>query len=675
MLGERSSRCPRAAWGRRGRGTKLLGLPGAAASRAAWTTRFGLGVALGLVLALSVSAAASRSARAHDIDIPVHDLELGVERVEKTLLHYQSRPVLAAPSDRDERDRRVALGAAEIDFALGETARALRTLLGQLEEPAFQQQPEYVPALLLASEILERSGDDFGAMAYARRALEVGGEPEQMAEAGARWFSLARRWQRLEPREEVFELWRARGGARAASGDVSASVMYEAAFALRARGDRAEAQQLLSNVPSGSPHGSRAAYLAGVLYVEAGDLANAERWFAAVMAWPIPSRLEADQAGARGYAIEREVRALAALSAARLRYERGDLEAALEAYGRVPEGSDQFAEACWEQAYLTLELERPRAALDHLKCVDDLGAGGKRRIDARLFAASLDAHLGRYAESLRRYDDLRVQFGREHALVQEALSGVDDPSAFLFEAMERTAADEDPVTSPGPPTLFADAWTPEVDAAYRVTSGLQHTGDDVRALATTLREYRARLTSIDAFPEVKFRRENLERLLVEVDHLIGHAGELVLTSRASREWADVGGHPSERARIEALLGRLRSTRAGAQAELTGLTRRAELRLSGALAELDAVSREVAAIRGAMQQISARAEPIADAVAQDALEAVRDDLADAAMRAEVGVLDTFWIRKQERTRAIEERLERKKETQRQLDEALRSSRER
>lgn len=619
-------------------------------------------------LAAAAALFPSAPAVAHDIDLPVNELARGVARLEQTLAFYQARPVLEGADGPG--DHRIALGAAEIDFALGETERALRGLLAELEGPNLPQTSEYVPALLLASEILERSGDDFGAMAYARRALEVGGAPAQMAEAGARWFELSRRWQRLEPRDEVFARWRQRGGEAAADPDAAAAVLYEAAFALRARGESAEARRLLAKVPSGSPHGSRAAYLAGVLFVEDGDLASAERWFAAIMSWPIPTDMVTDAARGR----EREVRALAALSAARLRYERGDLVGALDAYARVGPGSEAFDEACWEQAFLTLELERPRAAMEHLKCVTDLGAGGKRRIDARLFEASLQAHLGRHAASLELYEALQDQFTREQTLVEAALARIREPSEFLFRGMERSAADGDPALAPGPPTLFADAWTPAVDTAYRVDAGIEQVGGDTQVLMRTLTDYEDRLDTIDAFPRVRFRRQNLDRLLVEIDHLVGHAGELEMTSRASLEVADVGGHPSEHAEVDALLERLRRLRTKTEAERAELIAGAERRLAAAKAELDAVRTELTTVQAELQEIEAAAAPVADRVASTALDGVLGDFTDAAMRAEVGVLDTFWVRKQQRTRAIESLLEQKKETERQMDEALRSARD-
>ncbi len=604
--------------------------------------------------------------RAHEIELPVAELDRSVRAIERTIAHYRERPVFE-PMVSHTSDHRRVLGAAEIDFALGDGARALRLLLAQAQQPKFRQAREYVPTLLLISEILERSGDDYGAMHYARKALENGGDAEAMAEAGARWFKLARRWQRLAPRREVYELWRRNGGQAAAAGDEAAGVLYEAAFAARALGQAAEAQRLLAQVPSGSPHGSRAAYLAAVVFVGQGDLGNAERWFSAVMEWPIPARFE-ERPTQR--ALEREVRELAALSAGRLRYEGGRLEEAMEAYGRVPETSVHFREACWEQAFLTLELEQPRRTMDHLKCVQDLGASGKRHVDARLFEASLLAHLGHYERSLERYDLLHRQFEREHAAFAELADRIEDPARFLFDAMERSASDDDPNLSPGAPTLFGDAWTKEVDSAYRIDSGLDGAVGDSTVMEREVAEYLALLQNVDSFPQVRFRRENINRLLVEIDHLIGHAGDLSLKTHASLELTDAGGHPAEQAKLRELMTRLRQARTEAQAELTALLAEAERQLRAARAELTALDDELARIRRTASTLRREADDVADTVARASLEDVEEHLAGAAMRAEVGVLDTFWLKKQERTRAIERLLAEKKEAEAQIDEARR-----
>jgi tetratricopeptide (TPR) repeat protein len=623
----------------------------------------GAGFAVGLF-------AVSGLATAHEIDIPVNELRRGVERLEKTLDHYAARPVFDASPSAD-RDPRLVLGSAEIDFALGDRSTGLcaRCWL-RSRIPPFSARG----TTCRRCSSRPRSSSD-GATTSGRWPTRAG--RSRRGATRATWprpapggFSSPAAGSGRPPEPRSSRCGRLGADAPPPTRREAAAAAYEAAFAARARGDADVAQRLLATVPSGSPHGSRAAYLAGVIFVERGDLANAERWFSAVMDWPLPSSVGGDADRAR----EIEVRAVAAMSAARLRYEQGELEGALEAYARVPESTPQFADACWEQAFLTLELERPRAALDHLRCVTDLGAAGRRYVDARLFQASLWAHLEHHDESIELYQQLERRFTREAELFRRFRANVTRPAEFLFEAMERSAADEDEVLSPGAPTLFADAWTPDVDAAYRLEAGLDHAESEAAALATTVEDYRERLESIDAFPEVRFRRDNLERLLVEIDHLIGHGGQIGRSTVASRALVDAGGHPEERERVGELIARLRRARSFAQAQLTQLLERGQAELAAARRELAGLRGELSAIDAEASALRAQARPVSDEVAAEALDDIDAFLAEARMRAEVGLLDTYWIRKQQRTRAIESILNEKKETERLLDEALRATRD-
>jgi len=623
--------------------------------------------------ACALALYASTSAWAHDADQA--RLQRGVLRIERTIAYYQTHPVGPSATVAPVEDPRFLLGQAEIDLALGQPERALRRVLAQLETPSFAASEAYVPALLLASEILERSGEDFGAMALARRALDApGAEPEALAEAGARWFRLARRHQRRDGTLEVFEAMRAGGALVAADADLAGQARYELAFALR-RQDRARARRILAEVDSGSRFGSRAAYLAGVLFVEDGNLSDAEAWFSALKDWPIPRRLQELEATAD---LEREVRGLAALSAGRLLYERGALEEAYAAYQDVPADTPMFQEACWEQAYLTLEMERPREALDRLTCYEDQGAAGERFVDARLFEASLLAHLRRYEDSLAAYAELEARFAEQKAVFDQFMAELGDASAFLFRGMERSAlARAEAVDrggelshplSPGPATLLGDAWTPSVDQAYRVERGVAEASADLSSVADRVARYQAQLYSPDAFPDVRFRRQNMRKLLGELDHLLYHLGE----GGPSRPQAHLGGAVAAgRGSPADLRGRLRSARRQLQADLTRLEARSRASFAEAKERLAAVERELEALRREAEALAQRADPEAEAAARDALEEVRRFIGEAAMRAEVGVLDTFWLKKQQRTRDIERLLEQKSQTEEQARRAVES----
>jgi len=614
---------------------------------------------------------ASTAAWAHEAD--QDRLQRGVLRIERTIAYYQTHPVGPSPTVEPAEDPRFLLGQAEIDLALGQPERALRRVLAQLEAPSFAASEAYVPALLLASEVLERSGEDFGAMALSRRALAApGAEPAAVAEAGARWFRLARRHQRQDGALEIYEAMRAGGALAAADADLAGQARYEVAFALR-RKDRARARRILSKVDSGSRFGSRAAYLAGVLFVEDGNLGDAEAWFSALKDWPIPPRLRALEATAD---MEREVRGLAALSAGRLLYERGALEEAYAAYQDVPADTPMFQEACWEQAYLTLEMERPREALDRLACYEDLGAMGERFVDARLFGASLLAHLRRYEDSLATYAELETRFAEQKATFDAFMAEVGDASEFLFQGMERSAVARAEALdrgdglshplSPGPPTLFGDAWTASVDQAYRVERGVAEASADLSSVADQVARYQAQLASPEAFPDVRFRRQNMRKLLGELDHLLQHLG----AGGPSRPQAHLGGAVAAGRDSPAdLRDRLRIAQRQLQADLTRLEARAQSAFADARGRLAAVEQELDALRREAEALARRADPAADAAAEDALQQVGRFLEDAVMRAEVGVLDTFWLKKQQRTRDIERLLEKKAETEKQARSAV------
>lgn len=623
------------------------------------------------VLAAALLLSIPATAFAHDIKLPVDELLLGVSRIAKAVAHFQTVPAVPPLPETDEDQRRV-LGAAEIELALGNRTRALEMLMGRLADPRFAKLPEYVETLNFTSEVLESSDDAVGAMHYAERALNHGGDPDQMAEAGARWFRLARKHQRLARRLEMYELWRSRGGERAAGSEVAAQVAYEVAFTLRADGRREEARGLLSKVPSDSTVGSRAAYLAGVIFVEGGDLANGERWLAAVMDWPLP---EPTQNSAQ-YLIEKEVRELSALSAARLRYERGDLDAADEAYRLIPPGSAHEAEACWERAYLDLNRSRRRGALKNVQCVTDLGAGGAQHVDVQLFRASMLAHLSRYTDSIEAYSLLHKDMEKERDLFDAAAKDIRGPADFLFDAMERSAMKRGKDATPGPATLFRDAWSPLVDQAYRIDRGSGHARGSVADMMDEVDALAVRLAQDDAFVVLDIRRANLERLLREIHHMLGHAGEEADGIRARHASSSGEGaiehtqqHHDDAVKLAAIVGELQRMEREVEQQITALSKIERERRTMALTLLRSLRADLAAIMQDIDLLDGDAIPTENAVAKDAIKSIKDALQNAAMRAEVGVLDTYWLKKDHRTQAIDNLIQRKKDLETRSNDAM------
>lgn len=642
----------------------LLGLQCVVRNLSAWPCSLRFTLAAIVTMA---SAGAPSAANAHNISISPDALARDVQRISDTLRFYRERDrQLAGPKTPSEQ--RHALGAAEIGLALGDTEGALQILMGRLADPNFAALPEYVDTLLMTSEILETQAQDVGAMLYAEQALRIGGTPEQMAEAGARWFTLARRNQRTDRVVEILKLWGTRGGAAAAGTETAAQVMYQVGFAMRLAGDLSEARAFLARVPAESAYGSRAAYLAGVLFVEDGDLAQAERWFAAVMDWAIVS-----PEGTYQYKVEAELRDLAALSTGRLLYEKGDLAGADTAYRRIAASSPFQREACWERAYLDLDRKKLRAALKRVQCVVDLGARGSRAVDARLFQASILGHMTQYDRSIVSYEKLHVDIVQQHKLFEGALANIGDkPAEFLFKAMERSAQYEEGMTSPGPATLFADSWTPEVNQAFRVDRAMGHAGDELLLLMQEIQGLAELVRNESTFGGLELRKKSLEVLLKEIRHFEGHTR--VELQRGSQAHASTQGavdhdHSAERQALRGLVDKLQAMGSAVEIQVVELDRDALRRREQAMVLLRELYADLGVIDEDLKALRLQADLPINGVVKQALGAVKADLSDAAMRAEFGLLDTYWLKKQHRTRSIESLLQMKQETERQVLEAI------
>lgn len=613
--------------------------------RGAAATVFG-NVQRSLIVAVAL-ALSGTPALAHDLRIPLDDLRKGVQDIGALLARLQRVPVIpGAPQTREDHQR--ILGAAEIDVALGHDDAALEKLLGRISDPNFRVLPDYVPALLLTAQVLEKQNEPVGAMMFSKMALDTGGSAEAMAEAGARWFRLARRNEVLSKRGDMLALWQSRGGAKAASPDVAAAAAYESAFALRELGRRDEAQKLLASVPSDGPYGSRAAYLAGAMFVESGDLESGIKWFTAVMDWPIPVGLS-DEAQRP---IELEVRELAAMSAARLMYEKGQYDEADAAYARIGEGSRHLRDACFERAYLAIERKRRVGALRYLGCVTDLGAKGERWVDVRLAKASMLAHLSKYSESVEAYEVLHASLVRERALLVEALGSVGKPSDFLFTAMERGALADGREATPGPATLFGDSWTADVDRAYRLDRDVRAAKAELAQLAGEVRRYQDLLRAAKSFPAFENRRRVFHQIMRDIQHLSAHGGDIAVSSDHGRLVADAGQlHAEDRAEVGRLLAQLDQHARAVEAELRGLGAEEERRRQQAEVALTKIAAEAEVLAAEALLVAGEVGGVSDSVAQASLDALRSRYDKAVMRSEAGVLDTFWVRKEHVTEQI------------------------
>lgn len=610
--------------------------------------------------------------QAHDVRLQLSELHQNAQRVYETLSYLKKRPIKLVREETVESHRR-ALGAAGIEKAMNNDQRAISILMARLEHPSFKTIPQYVDGLLMASELLESHDDSIGSMLYAAEALSRGGSPGQMAEAGARWFRGARRTEVVNQRLATFKLWSDRRKEAKGSGaqGLDHAAMYEVAYALKRNGEFEQAQKILSKIPSSSPYGSRSAYLVDVNFIEKGNLTNAERWFEAVMRWPLPAYVYTDEARA----METKVRELAALATGRLRYERGALEEASKAYRMIPAESALFGEACYEQTFLNLDRKRQRGALRSIQCAKQLGVGGKRHIDVILMQASLLAHLGQYTDSLESYKEIEAKLLRLQRIATETVQNIEDPMLFLFSAMERNATNAGDEATPGPPLFFGDLWDEDVNQLYRLYSGLQETLRTTKQFELAVTRVEERLKAEDVFPDLQIRRQHFRILLRDIQHLQGHAADISMGLRNHQ--GDSGGgltgteekHSADLSYSLSLEKRLSSWAKIAETEMLKLDREESDVLASITKKVGLLKTRNATAHRNIEQLSTEVRTLGAKVTTHALEKMLRAFQDGVMRARVGVLDTYWVRKEHVSQKIKTILNKKDDLNKAYDAAI------
>jgi hypothetical protein len=285
------------------------------------------------------------------------------------------------------------------------------------------------------------------------------------------------------------------------------------------------------------------------------------------------------------------------------------------------------------------------------------------------------AHVSRYADSIAAYELVHHDMERERDLFAAAAKDIRGPAEYLFEAMERSAIRRGRRASPGPGTLFRDAWTPAVDQAYRIDRGGEEARGSVTEMMSEIDGLAALIAREDAFVVLDVRRANLERLLREIHHWLGHAGgqaDGIRARHASTNGAGVevlDDHQEDMSRLAAVMSELQRLERSVESEIKALSRIERERRKTALTLLRELRVELTSIMGDIHALEGDAESTNNIVAREAIRAIELAFEAAAMRAEAGVLDTYWLKKEHRTQEIEQLLDRKKESEDQAREAI------
>jgi len=415
------------------------------------------------------------------------DAERDAGQVEARLRLLEEPALHQGESEAQRAARKFSEG--ETSYLLGDWAAAALLLGEAMDEPTFQAGPDHRTAAFYLGDALRKGGACGEAGPYLQAYLALGA-PEHRGEALGAALDCAAKGGRTGEVETLLA-----EADRTFAGNLPAELRYLAAKALFHRTDLPGPERLerasaaFAAVPV--PYAHQAAYFQGVLQLERGDPAAAAERFEACAALPPRDGRQ------------REVMDLCFLALGRVQAERGDLSAALDAYGRVPVESPHFDEALHETAWTYSRAGQLEAALRTAETVAELAPDSPLAPDATMLQGNLLIRLGRYEDAAVTYQRLVDTFGPVRDGLDAILTQHEDPASYLRELVARQGKAFDAATVLPPLAVRRASARPDYARALGLSGALDEANRDVAeatAMADRVEAVLSRRGGLDAFP-------------------------------------------------------------------------------------------------------------------------------------------------------------------------------
>lgn len=325
-----------------------------------------------------------------------------------------SRDFLAGADLERRYEFTARLSDGQLYFLTRDYDRAAMVLLDLVEQPRSQTHPGYRDALFYLAESLYRTRNDRAASRYYEQVL-VRGTRAQQQQAVARLLDIALRNQNREDARRHLERARQLYGQGA-----DPALIYAVGRYYYRVESYDEARSAFGRVSPDAAEFLRARYHIGVIDTRRGKLDDALTAFRAVVDAPRFS-------GEGDPQVDENVRHQAMLAIARLHYERGRLDMAVDAYNLIPRESPLFDEAMYESVWISIKDQDWEQALRKLEILLISQPDVTRNPDARLLQGKLLLMLGRYGEATEVFDALN----REFEAIRVEMSAVAGPGADL----------------------------------------------------------------------------------------------------------------------------------------------------------------------------------------------------------------------------------------------------
>jgi TolA-binding protein len=281
--------------------------------------------------------------------------------------------------------------------------------------------------------------------------------------------------------------------AEGEKGDVTAAKvdqarLEQARVAFEAVGDR-------------SPYSAQARYFIGVVYIIRGQIDAAIDAFARVVS--VKAQNEE----------QRKIVDLAQLAVGRLRYEKDQLEHAIEAYQLVPSSSSLFDTALYEIAWVYIRMGDSTRAERALEVLGVAAPDSLHIPDSKLLRANLLLRDGHFDAATQVFNEVSGQFGPVRDELDRVLAAHEDPTAY-FRQLVRDNLEVFDVSSFLPPAALRWASTEgEMQRAMDTLSDLSQARRLVGETESIVARLGGALSSPNAVNVFRDLRDHRERAI------------------------------------------------------------------------------------------------------------------------------------------------------------------
>ena len=314
-------------------------------------------------------------------------------RVDETLTDLERR--LLAPELAERNNRLTArLNDGQLLFIMKDYDRAALALLDVVDDPQNKNHPAYRDSLFFLAESLFALRNYHPAGVYYAEVTSIG-TPQQRSQAVARLLEIAVATQDAG----AAQTYLARAGEMANQNAEPALYYAIGKFHYR-KGNFADAATWFQKVPETHALHRRAEYFAGTAFVRLGKLADA----AAAFDHAISVAAASDDAD------ENEIGSMARLAVARIHYELGAMDKAVEAYEGIDKASKSYEKGVSESVWISIKQKDYEASVRKLEILLIAQPDVLKDPDSRLLQGRLLLMLGRYAESASSFKQVLGEF-------------------------------------------------------------------------------------------------------------------------------------------------------------------------------------------------------------------------------------------------------------------------